>query len=54
MAITKETVIAAIEVVGQYKHVQVATDTVIKEDDTEISKILLIINLAPYCMSLLK
>ena len=38
MAITKETIIAAIEVVGQYKHVQVATDTVIKEDDTEISK----------------
>ena len=38
MAITKETEIGAIEVVGEYKAVQVATDTVIKEDDTEISR----------------
>lgn len=38
MAITKEIEIAKIEVVGQYKAVQVATDTVIKEDDTEISR----------------
>ena len=38
MAITKETTIAAIEVVGQYNHVQVVTDTVVKEDATEISK----------------
>ena len=38
MAITKETTISAIEGVGQYIHVQVATDTVVKEDDTEISK----------------
>lgn len=38
MAITKETEIAKIEVVGQYKAVQVATDTVIKEDDKEISR----------------
>ena len=38
MAITKETEIAKIEVVGQYKAVQVATDTVIKEDDAEISR----------------
>ena len=38
MAITKETEIAKIEVVGQYKAVQVRTDTVIKEDDTEISR----------------
>ena len=38
MAITKETEIAKIEVVGEYKAVQVATDTVIKEDDTEISR----------------
>ena len=38
MAITKETEIAKIEVVGQYKAVQVATDTVIKEDGTEISR----------------
>ena len=38
MAITKETEIAKIEVVGEYKAVQVAIDTVIKEDDTEISR----------------
>ena len=38
MAITKEIEIAKIEVVGQYKAVQVATDTVIKEDGTEISR----------------
>ena len=38
MAITKETEIAKIEVVGQYKAVQVATDTVIKEDGIEISR----------------
>ena len=38
MAITKETEIAKIEVVGKYKAVQVATDTVIKEDGTEISR----------------
>ena len=38
MAITKETQIAKIEVVGEYKAVQVATDTVIKEDDVEISR----------------
>ena len=38
MAITKETEIAKIEVVGQYKAVQVATDTIIKEDGTEISR----------------
>ena len=38
MAITKETEIAKIEVVGHYKAVQVATDTVIKEDDAEISR----------------
>ena len=38
MAITKETIIGQIEVVGEYKAVQVATDTVIKEDDTEISR----------------
>ena len=38
MAITKETEIAKIEVVGQYKAVQVATETVIKEDDAEISR----------------
>ena len=38
MAITKETEISKIEVVGQYKAVQVRTDTVIKEDGKEISR----------------
>ena len=38
MAITKTTEIAKIEVVGEYKHVQVRTDTVIKEDGTELSR----------------
>ena len=38
MAITKETQIAKIEVVGKYKAVQIATDTVIKEDGTELSR----------------
>ena len=37
MAITKESSIAKIEVVGSW-NVQVATDTVIKEDGTEISR----------------
>jgi hypothetical protein len=38
MAITKETQIAKIEVVGEYKAVQIATDTVIKENDVELSR----------------
>ena len=38
MAITKETKIEKIEGVGEYKAVQVATDTIIKEDGTEISR----------------
>ena len=38
MAITKTTEIVKIEVVGQYKAVQVRTDTIIKEDDKEISR----------------
>ena len=38
MAITKETEIAKTEVVGIYKAVQVATDTVIKEDNVELSR----------------
>ena len=38
MAITKTIEIAKIEVVGEYKAVQVATDSVIKEDGTEISR----------------
>jgi len=37
MAITKETEIAKIEVVNTF-NIQVARDTVIKEDDTEIGK----------------
>ena len=37
MAITKEAVIEKIEIVGSW-NVQVATDTVIKEDGTEISR----------------
>ena len=38
MTITKTIEIAKIEIVGAYKHVQVRTDTVIKEDGTEISR----------------
>ena len=38
MAITKETEISKIEVVGEYKAIQVKTDTVIKEDGKEISR----------------
>ena len=38
MAITKETEIAKIEVVGEHKAISVRTDTVIKEDGTEISR----------------
>ena len=38
MAITKETEVVKVEVVGQYKAVQVRTDTVIKEDDKIISR----------------
>ena len=38
MAITKEIKVEKIEVVGQYKAVQIATDTIIKEDDKEISR----------------
>ena len=37
MAITKEIEITKIEVIGKW-NVQVATDTVIKEDGTEISR----------------
>ena len=37
MAITKTTEISKIEVVQAW-HIQVATDTVIKEDDTEIGR----------------
>ena len=38
MAITKETQIGKIEVVGKYKSVQVRTDTVIVEDGNELSR----------------
>ena len=38
MAITKTTEIAKTEIVGEYKAVQVATDTIIKEDSVEISR----------------
>jgi len=38
MALTKETLIGKIEVVGQYKSVQVRTDIVVKEDGTELSR----------------
>ena len=38
MAITKEIVIGSLEVVGDYKFVQVRTDTVIKEDGKELSR----------------
>ena len=38
MAITKETQIGKIEVVGKYKSVQVRTDTVVIEDSEELSR----------------
>ena len=38
MAITKEIVQDKIEVVGEFKHIQVRTATVIKEDGVEISR----------------
>ena len=38
MALTEETVEDKIEIVGDFKHVQVRTATVIKRDGTEISR----------------
>jgi hypothetical protein len=38
MAITKEVVQDKIEVVGDFKHIQVRTATIIKEDGVEISR----------------
>ena len=38
MAITKETIEDKIEVVGEFKQIQVRTATVIKEDGVEISR----------------
>ena len=38
MALTKETQIGKIEVVGKHKFVQVRTDIVVMEDGTELSR----------------
>ena len=38
MALTKTTEVDQVEVVGPYKHVQVRTATVIKEDGAELSR----------------
>jgi len=38
MALTKETQIGKIEVIGKYKSVQVRTDTVVIEDGEELSR----------------
>jgi hypothetical protein len=38
MALTKETKIGQVEVVGDYKSIQVRTDTVISEDGKELSR----------------
>ena len=38
MAITKETITDKIEIVGEYKHLQVRKAIIIKEDDSEISR----------------
>ena len=38
MALTEETIQDKIEIVGDYKHVQVRTAVVIKRDGTEISR----------------
>ena len=38
MAITKETIQDKIEVVGDFKYIQVRTATIIKEDGKEISR----------------
>ena len=38
MALTEETVQDKIEIVGDYKHIQVRTATVIKRDGDEISR----------------
>ena len=38
MAITKTTEIGKIEIVSEYKHVQVRTDTVLKEDGVELTR----------------
>ena len=38
MAITKETIQDKLEIVGDFRHIQVRTVTVIKEDGVEISR----------------
>ena len=38
MAITKENIIEKIDIVGEFKHINIATDLVMKEDGTEISR----------------
>ena len=52
MAITKETVVQKVEVVGNW-NIQVATDTIIKEDGTEISRSRHRHTLEPYSSSYL-
>ena len=38
MTITKEIIIGKMEVVTNFKHIQVRTDTVVKEDGVELSR----------------
>jgi len=38
MALTEQTTVGKIEIVGEYKAVQVRTDTIILRDDVEISR----------------
>ena len=38
MAITKETIEDKIEILGDFKHIQVRTATILKEDGKEISR----------------
>mgnify|MGYP001076106369 CR=1 FL=1 len=38
MTINKEKIVEKIEVVGEYKGIQIATDTVIKENGAELSR----------------
>ena len=38
MALTEETIQDKIEIVGEFKHIQVRTATIIKKDDVEISR----------------
>ena len=38
MAITKETIQDKLEIVGDFKHIQIRTATIIKEDGKEISR----------------